>query len=259
MGSTGLHRGRATCGRPLAGRWRIGRRHLRVLGSKCRWRRPQRPGVMTRSTGCLAPRELLGFDDGTAPRQFHACSVAVLGGNFADRMAVEVDACRALGHQGPQVGRPGGVALQKDGECLLGEDAWRALMNVDLDAQLDRLDHARTEQRREVLGQQARGVGDAGFEPWRGCASHRGGRLDRLGRRGQRRVGRCARNSVGSVGDVRHRRESGRSPGLCGRASIFGPWPRSHRESALHRSPLPVASGRIRQQLLGGRTVRPDS
>jgi hypothetical protein len=56
----------------------------------------------------------LRFNDGMAPLEFHACGIAVFGGNFADRLAIEVDACGALGHQGPQVGSPGGVALQED-------------------------------------------------------------------------------------------------------------------------------------------------
>ena len=69
---------------------------------------------MTRSPSRLALRMFPCVNDGTTPLEFHACSIAVFGGNFADRLAVEVDACGALGHQGPQVGGPGGVALQED-------------------------------------------------------------------------------------------------------------------------------------------------
>ena len=223
IGSTGLHRGRATSGRPLAGRLRSGLRHLRLLGREWRSGRPQRARVMTRSSGRLALRASLCFDDGAAPLEFHACSIAVFGGDFADRLAIEVDACRALGHQGPQVGGPGGVALQEDREGLLGEDAWRTLMNVGLDAKLDRLDHARTEQRREVLGQQARGVGHAGFGPRRRRDSRRGGSWRRLGRCAKRRIGRSARSSLGNLRDVRHRNEAGRSSGLCSRATYSRP------------------------------------
>jgi len=124
---------------------------------------------MTRRPGRTTPRVLSCFDDGTAPLEFYACSIAVFCGNFADRLTIKVDASRALGRQGSQVGGPGGVPLQEGRKCLLGEDAWRTLMNVDLDTKLDWLDRARTEKCREVLGQEPGGVGHADFGPrrWR--------------------------------------------------------------------------------------------
>jgi hypothetical protein len=71
-------------------------------------------GRPTRSPGRLALRAFPFFHQHTAPLEFHACGIAVFGSNFPSRMAVEVDACRALCHQGTQVGRPGGVALQEE-------------------------------------------------------------------------------------------------------------------------------------------------
>ena len=218
-GRTGLYRAPAIGGRPLARRLRSELRHFRLLGEGWRLGRSRWAAVMTRSPGRLAPGVFLCFDDGTAPLEFHARSITVLGGNLAGRLAVEVGACRAFGHQGPQVGGPGGVALQEVGQGLLGEDSWRPLMNVGLDAKLGRLDHARTEQSREVLGQQACGVRHAGFGPRCRCTSRGGGSWRRLGRRAQRRIRRRTWSSLGILGVGRHRMEAGRSPQLCSRVT----------------------------------------
>jgi hypothetical protein len=68
---------------------------------------------MARCPGRLALYAFLCFDDGSAPLEFQACGVAMFGRDFIDRMAVQIDASRALGHHGPQVGSRGGVALQE--------------------------------------------------------------------------------------------------------------------------------------------------
>jgi hypothetical protein len=69
---------------------------------------------------------------------FHLSRFDVLGRQFSRRLSVQVDALR-LSRQGAQVGGAGGVALQEQGEGLAREGARRALLDVGLDAQLQRL------------------------------------------------------------------------------------------------------------------------
>jgi hypothetical protein len=126
-----------------------------------------------------------------AARQLFHRGGAMLLGDLARRLAVEVEALRARCGQRLEVGAGGGVAREEDAQRALAEHARGAGLDVGLDAQLDRLEGSRRvradEQRREQLGQ-ARAAG-------------RGRQLDRgrgaaCGRFGSRRI-LCRRISHG--------------------------------------------------------------
>ena len=93
---------------------------------------------------------------GAAAGQLVGGHLAVLFGQFASRLAVQVKTLRALGH-GDQVGRGPGVAAQEGRQHGLGEDTGRALLDIGLDAQLQRLGTAGEQGREELLEAVARG------------------------------------------------------------------------------------------------------
>jgi hypothetical protein len=103
----------------------------------------------------------LGLLVATAAGQLFQRDLAVLFGELTSGLAVEVEALLGL-RCGDQVGRGARVAAQEGRQHLLGELTGRALLDVGLDAQLQRLGLA-AEQRREQLGQAGLGVGDAGL------------------------------------------------------------------------------------------------
>jgi len=112
------------------------------------------------------------FDDQASALHLQGGCGAVFFGDLTRRLAVEVEALRRR-QQGADVGRAGGVPVQEDRQRFLAEQARRALLDVGLDAQLERQHLANAEQRREVLGQGSgtggrRQLGDRG-------ASGRGG------------------------------------------------------------------------------------
>ena len=152
----------------------------------------------------------LGFEQAAAALQFGGGGLSVHVVDVAGRRAVEVETMRRI-HQRLQVRRAGGVAVQEGRQRLAREDARRALLDVVLDAQLDRQRAAGAEQRRKQLGQ----AGGAGRRreihryrrrPSHGCGRHRlGWRCGTsLGRRASRRVaaGTVGASSVGAAGAV---------------------------------------------------------
>ena len=76
----------------------------------------------------------------------------VLVADLAGRLAIEIDAVRALRDR-LQIRGAAGVAPEERGQRLLREHAGRTLLDVDLDAQLERLRRT-AEQGREALAQQ---------------------------------------------------------------------------------------------------------
>ncbi|MEO6744518.1 MAG: hypothetical protein ABIS28_15585 [Caldimonas sp.] len=139
------------------------------------------------------------FVDGAAARQLVDRAAPVLVADLAGRLAVEVDAVRALRNR-LQVRGAAGVAAEERGQRLLREDTRRAFMDVDLDAELERLRSA-AEQRREALPQLRPCIALDRTGRWR---SRRHGAGNRRFRR--RRVGvRCVRNRRGRRDGVRRR------------------------------------------------------
>jgi len=90
--------------------------------------------------------------DGAAPRELVDRAAPVFVADLAGRLTVEVDAVHAV-RDGLQVRSAAGVAAEERRQRLLREHAGRALLDVDLDAQLQRLRRT-AEQRREALAQQ---------------------------------------------------------------------------------------------------------
>jgi hypothetical protein len=77
------------------------------------------------------------FINDLAPtRQLVHGGLLVLGRHVPGRLPVKVIAL-VLRDQGFEVRRGGGVPAQHDGHHALGKDAWRALLDIHLDAQLD--------------------------------------------------------------------------------------------------------------------------
>ena len=96
----------------------------------------------------LAPR----LHQGATALHLFARGGAVLFGNLAGGRPVQIEA-RGRCHQRPQVGRARGVAVQEDRQRLAAEHPRRALLDVGLDAQLDRARRSLVaEQRRKALG-----------------------------------------------------------------------------------------------------------
>jgi hypothetical protein len=92
----------------------------------------------------------------TAARELLRGGFVVLGADLAGGLAVQVEALRGLAH-GHQVGPAAGVAAEEDGQQLAREHPRRALLDVGLDAQLQRLGGA-AEQRREARLQLGRAL-----------------------------------------------------------------------------------------------------
>ena len=154
----------------------------------------------------LGLRQLLALARDLAPAgQLVAGQLAVFLAQVAGGLAVQVEARRRLA-QRDQVGGAGGVAPEEGRQRGLGEHARRALVDVGLDAQLQRPGMA-TEQRRKVLLEQIRA----------------GRRRDLLARRlaGQRRsgLGRCGDWRIG-VGGCGGWRIGGRQLGGCWRQIV---------------------------------------
>ena len=127
-----------------------------------------------------------GLGDGAATGQLFGGHLAVLVGQFARGLAIEVETLGALRH-GDQVGGGAGVATEEGRQGLLAEHARGTLLDVDLDAQLQGLGRA-GEQGWEQLGQARAGGGGRG-----------------IGLGG----GRVRRGAFGLLGSVRHRIRSG--------------------------------------------------
>jgi hypothetical protein len=83
-------------------------------------------------------------------------AAAVLVADLAGRLTVQVEPVRTLRDR-LQIRRAAGVAAEERGQRLLREHAGRTLLDVDLDAQLQRLRRA-PEQGREALAQQRSAV-----------------------------------------------------------------------------------------------------
>ena len=98
-----------------------------------------------------------GLGDGAAARQLVGGHLAVFFGQLAGRLAVQVETLGALRHS-RQVGRGARVATEEGRQGLLAELAGGALLDVDLDAQLERLGRP-LEQGGEQLGQTRAGGG----------------------------------------------------------------------------------------------------
>ena len=121
------------------------RRTCRTCGSRCRCfavgcgrsghcgRRGLQGGL------CLALGGLPLEHQGSAPGQFFGRGGAVLCGDLAGGLAVEVEAVRRV-RERLQVGGARRVAREEQAERALGEDTRRARLDVGVDAQLDRLE-----------------------------------------------------------------------------------------------------------------------
>ena len=120
---------------------------------------------------------------GAAPGELVARDAAVLVGDLARRLPVEVEALLAVRDR-EQVLRAAGVAAEEGRQRLLREGAGRALLNVHLDAQFQRLRRAR-EQRGRELPELAHALGRAhlgtrrrrGDNGWFGGCGRRGRRI----------------------------------------------------------------------------------
>jgi len=116
-----------------------------------------------------------------APRDLVEGAAPVLVADLAGRLAVEVEAVRTVRDR-LQVRGAAGVAAEEGGERLLRKHPGRSFLDVDLDAQLERLRSA-AEQRRKALAQQRSAIAMSGAlvcrRGRRGCGRRRS-RLRRI-------------------------------------------------------------------------------
>jgi hypothetical protein len=147
-----------------------------------------------------------GLGDGAAAGQLVGGHLAVFFGQLAGRLAVQIETLGAL-RDGRQVRRGARVATEEGRQGLLAELAGGALLDVDLDAQLERLGRP-LEQGGEQLGQTRAGGGGRGVGL--GCRGLGRGRVGRSfsGVGGVRGVGRRLDHLGGRLGR-RHRRRRG--------------------------------------------------
>jgi hypothetical protein len=97
---------------------------------------------ITQQRGTLAALGLFGFTLGigivAAARQLISGHLAVLVGQLASGLTVQIETLRGLGH-GDQVGGRAGIATEEGRQGLLAEHAGRTLLDINLDAQLQGL------------------------------------------------------------------------------------------------------------------------
>ena len=133
-------------------------RHWALIRSRlCPTGRSRSPGVAARGGACCRPARCTlclapGLDNGAAAFELYSGGGLVFFADLARCLAVQVKAVLGC-QQCADVGGAGGVAMQKDRQRLLVEQARGSLLDVGLDAQLDRQRFAGGEQRREALGQ----------------------------------------------------------------------------------------------------------